>query len=309
MQLTTTYARQTAGATYRAMLIFAVLVTIGGYYYIAIPACIQRLDVCFQPIIYAPYRHRVLSVMLERLIAPDGNQVYTLLADIVIHTVCVIVIYAGLWRWLRQSMNAQAAITGVLLVACVWLFSFHFYLRTTYTVLEMACIVTALLAVRSRLLLYAALVILASLNRETGFFLVFIWAAVHADVLSTRNYWLRGGMLWAVYGAVTIALHLALGEGEHVLGLVGTLEHNLKDIREAVLINLIFAPLWYMAARGYRTAPAHLQRLALVGVLYLGAIVVAAAWSEIARLSLVIWPLMLPVMLGARDSNFASNRL
>lgn len=295
--------------THKPLLLFAILVTIGGYFYIAIPECTERWAMCFQSIAPAPFRYRVLSVLLERLITPDGVPHMILLADIVIHFVAVVVVYLGLWCCLRQHVSVNTAIIGVFLLCAVWLFSYWFYLKTIYTVLELACIVLALLAVRSRLLLYAALVIVASLNRETGFFLALIWMAAHAENWRTRAYWQQALTLWVTFAAVTIALRMALGYADHILGVGGTLAYNLGDLRDTLIINVIIAPVWYMLAQGYRHAPATLKRLALVGVLYLGAIVVMAAWNELARLTLPIMPLVLPVILYPIDSQTRGNRV
>jgi hypothetical protein len=288
---------KTTSSTHKPILLFAILVTIGGYFYIALPECMERYAMCFQSIAPAPFRYRILSVIFERLISPDGLPHMILLADIVIHFVCVVIVYLALWRWLRRWLSAQTAIIGVLLTACVWMFSYNFYLRTTHTVLELMFVVIALLLIRGRIFWYSVAVALASLNKETAFFLVLMWMAFNFNQWKLVEYWAKSITLAMVYVAVTVALHVSIGEADHILGLEGTIKYNLGDLRDSMLINIILSPLWYMMARGFKSSPPHLRALALVGVLHLVAIVIGAAWNESPRLILPLLPLILPTML------------
>lgn len=283
--------------TARLVPVFAAFITIAGYLYIAIPDCFQQASDCFTSFAVAPFRYRILSILLERLIAPGGLPPQIIVADIAIHTIATLIVYFGLYTWLTRWVDESAASIGILILCGAWMFAYYFYLRTVYTVIEMACIVLALLALKSRLSLYAALVIIASLNRETGVFVALIWIAYHADEWRARRFWINAGMLLLTYGAVTAALHIGIGSAEHMLGLLGTLALNIKRLGDGLFLNAMLLPLWIMTVKGYRYAPPELQRLALVGVLSIVSILVGASWSEMPRLALVVYPLVLPVMV------------
>lgn len=292
----------------RPILLFAILATIGGFYYIALPECMARWSMCFASMEPAPYRYRVLQMFLENMVATNGEQHLMILADLVIHVVCVTFIYLGLEAWLRRWVNQAQLMVGIMLMIVVWMLAYWFYLRTVSTVLELTFVMGAIWFHR-RFAVVVALVILASLNRETGFFVALIWMAFHADNWRTKPYWLRAGVLWAVFAAVTIVLRVSLGYADHTLGLTGTLQYNLGDLRDTVFINAMLAPIFFMAIAGYRKAPPLLQRLALVAGLYVVAIIVGAAWNESPRLILPIMPLILPVILYPMDSNLRGNRV
>lgn len=287
---------QSSALTGRLIPVFAAFITIAGYLYIAIPQCAADQATCFTSFAVAPFRYRILSVILERWIAPSGQPPQVIVVDIAIHTIAVVIVYFGLYQWLRRWHGESAASVGILILCGAWMFSYYFYLRTVYTVIEMACIVLALLALKSRLWVYAILVILASLNRETGVFLALIWIAYHADEWRARRFWLNAGLLLLTYGAVTAALHIGIGNADHILGLWGTLALNIKRLGDGLFLNTMLLPLWIMAAKGYRGAPPALKRLAWVGVLSVGAILVGGSWAEMPRLALVVYPLVLPVV-------------
>lgn len=138
---------------------------------------------------------------------------------------------------------------------------------------------------------YAALIVLASLNRETGLLLVFCYAAFFP-----RRYG-QIALLALVWAAVTGALHLVLGDAPHVLGVAGTLDYNLLNLPDGSFTNALLIPLVIILGLAYRAAPPLLRRLVWVAGLYLVAIAVGAAWNEMFRLVLPIVPLLLPVIV------------
>lgn len=142
---------------------------------------------------------------------------------------------------------------------------------------------------------FAALVIFASMNRETGGVLVALYAATF---LNKRHcYWQRFLLLAFCWGAVQAALHWALGSSEHVLGLVGTFQYNLAFLPDAIFANVALLPLIVLVLWGYRRASALDRHYAWVAALYGLAIAVGGAWNESNRLILPIFPLVLPILL------------
>jgi hypothetical protein len=141
------------------------------------------------------------------------------------------------------------------------------------------------------LAIYAALVIIASLNRETGLLLVFL----HAAYFPAR--WLQTALLAAVWGMVTLAIHLALGNADHVLGLVGTLQYNLDTLPDVIFANAPLIPLLLLVLMSYRHASNRAKRLLWITLGYVAAILVGGAWSETQRLILPVIPLIIPLIV------------
>lgn len=140
------------------------------------------------------------------------------------------------------------------------------------------------------------LTVLASLNRETSLLIPACYAAYCVGQWHTRGYWLRVGFLVAVWALITTLLHIWLGSAPHVLGLSGTLQHNLDSLGSAIINNAPLIPVWIAAVIGFRRKPRALQALAVVGLLYTGTVIVGATWAEV-RLILPVLILALPLML------------
>lgn len=274
----------------------AAALLIAGHYFIAIPQC--RYTLCADPsIVYAPYRYRLLGMVLEHYPELHFQLRELIFASMKIHAVAVLLTTFGMYVWLRRHTSTERAVMGVFIMAAAWLFGYHFYNRETSIALELTFFTLTLVFINSRLFVIALLVMLATLNRETGFFVVLIYAAYHFDKRQTRRYWINVALLSIVYAAPTLTAHYALGGYQHTMGLVGTFRHNLDTIVNAVLINLALLPIWAAAFLNYRTVPARFKRLLWVAALALAAIAVGGTWAESARLTLVIYPLILPALI------------
>lgn len=138
---------------------------------------------------------------------------------------------------------------------------------------------------------YAALIVAASLNRETGGILVALYIAYFLP--EWRFHWRRFLLLAMIWAAIQASIHLALGPAPHMLGLAGTLRYNLDYLPDAIFANLPFIPLLLLALRNFRHMSALRKRLMAIVVLYLVAIGVGAAWNETERLILPVLPLVL----------------
>lgn len=157
--------------------------------------------------------------------------------------------------------------------------------------------------------LYALLVFLASLNRETGAFLVVFYAAA----MFPRHREPRVRVWGAVYAVITIAvfvgLRLWLGEAEHLAGGIGgTWAQNLLQLTDpppsnGVLNQVIFVPLLYLAARNYRCLPALLQRLVIASAFVFAFTLAWALWNEVRAFYLPIWGILLPAALYRERSS------
>lgn len=134
------------------------------------------------------------------------------------------------------------------------------------------------------------IVAIAAFNRETAVFIVLVYVVFYP------RQWRRWGSLALIYVVITAGLRIWLGAAPHVLGFEGTLQYNLGTISNALFVNLMIAPLWVLAAVGYRRVPILLKRLCWVALLYAGSVAIGAAWEE-SRLMMLIFPLVLPTVV------------
>lgn len=123
-------------------LAFIILLVIVGLFYITLPDCVQHESVCFGDVTVAPVRYRVLQLVLNYGIVPDGNHQAVITVDFLTEALLTVAFFVGLWRWLGQN---QHALIGCALTACLMLVSFHYWFLSVGVLAEMAFVVWGLL--------------------------------------------------------------------------------------------------------------------------------------------------------------------
>ncbi|MEP6986607.1 MAG: hypothetical protein ABI970_13460 [Chloroflexota bacterium] len=288
------------------VIIFLVFITCGSFIYNVLPSCNENEKGCYdndQAILShsaeAPYQYRVLAPYVMSLVATPANQSAWFSAALLLHLVSFAVIYTGLYAWLRRWGSESSAMSGLFLMALLLAFSFHQYPLSPNSIIELA-LICATLVMWKRFWLVVVMVILASLNRETGVLLVAIYALLNIADYRSRGFYIRVLVLGWIWAGITAALHLTLGAVPHVLGLMGTLQSNIENLSQALIINLILLSLWIMAIIGYRRSPIILKRLGWLALAYLFTALVGGLWAEMARLSLPAIPLILPFLVAEK---------
>lgn len=251
-------------------------------------ACVQSLDITTAP---APYRYRVLPVIVQTAIAPNASPLVNVLVDVIIHGVGVGLLLPALYAWFRRWLTPAKAMNGVLMFTLIMLLMFNNYVSFGSSIVEIVLITLALLVIDRSLVAYAVLLALAALTRETSVILVAVYAAWHG-----RKGWRQTVGLFLLWAAITAAVHLHMGTAPHVLGWRGTWDYNMHTLSAAVLLNLPLLPLVVLAFRNYRASSPVFKRFAWLSVLFIGAASVGAAWSE-TRVLLPIFPLIIPMVL------------
>lgn len=285
------------------LLIFVTIALALGFLYFVPATCSQHLPVCLSDpstSSFAPFIYRVLQPALERWVAPtiDPFSVGMLQVDMLLQIVTIIGTIPALYLWLKRWLEPDRAVQGVLVFGLVYILAYHLYFRSISTSLEVLFVVWGLVLIDRGGLWFVPLVVLASLNRETGLVLAGIYGAYHG-----RDQWRNTAALAGIWILITAGLHIVIPSAPHVLGLTGTFEYNLANMPDALLTNLLLLPLAIMIVAGYRKAPIQLRRLAWVAAIYALAIVVGAAWNETQRLILPISPLLLPIALNSLSSD------
>ena len=288
------------------LLLFAVFIVSASFSYFAASDCLRSRAVCFgtnnptPDSQLAPFRYRVLEPFLVKLFTPAPTQESVVVTVIVLYSVITALSLPMLFIWLRRFVNEDRALVGVMVYALVNCAAFHMWFISLGTPLEVLFVLLTLLLIDGGWLWIAPVVALASLNRESSLLLVGIYAAWNWSTPSKR-----AGIvgLCGIWGLITLGLHVILGAAPHTLGLVGTALYNWENIIDGLATNAVLLPLYILIVQGYRHAPPKLKRLALVGGVYVGALVVGSTYGEIMRLILPILPLFIPLALNSKVSD------
>lgn len=214
----------------------------------------------------------------------------------IFYFLAVVLMLWSIYAYLTEWFTDDQALVGALLVACTIRITIRQHDWAPGSYLEPSLFsIGLLLILRDRPWWFAVLVAVASLSRETGVFLVLLYATTAP--FSRRRLWTTLAYL-AVSGAVFLGVRLVLGGAERYWTLGRVLETNLSQpFLAAFNISLLLGAVWIFAALGFTRAPAFVRRAAIVIPIYLAAIVVWGIWWEV-RLLMPLYPLVLPLALS-----------
>jgi hypothetical protein len=207
---------------------------------------------------------------------------------------------ALLWSqfaYLRVWFTDEQALIGVLLLASTLRITIRQHDYAPFSYLEPTFFAIGLLLIlHDRRVWLGLLVALASLNRETGIFLVFLFAATQP--LTRRNV-MTAIAYTGVWAAVFIGVRWFGGEADRYWELGRIWRTNLSQPGLTLYnVTAFLGVMWIFAIIGFRRAPAFVQRAAIVIPAYAGAVAVWGLWWEV-RLLLPLLPLVLPLALSA----------
>jgi len=250
-----------------------------------------------------PYRYRILGVELANGLAhltpflPYGAAL--MIWIYAVEALSIVGFLLLLCRWLSLYRDQRTAalwtVYAALMIALIPHSFFH-----GYQWVEPMLVMIALLCLRRpsetkfrQLLTYALLVMVACLNRETGLYLVVLYA------FSTRR--LKASLLLALIGAATpVAIRMGVGIGDRYWTLPMIFARNLEVLPESILntVLLLGIPV-LLAALGWSHTPPRLRVLAWTLPLYLVPVLVGGIWNE-TRLFIPILPILLNYASYAR---------
>jgi len=259
----------------------------------------------------SPYRYRVLSAWLVVPFTSAGVPI----AYSIAHALALPAMFVMLYAWLRAWMDEKTALIGVLLAAAFMPLMIQVWGIALYAPVEVILLCAGLLSLyrarRGWEAVYSAIIVLATLNRETAVLLPLAFMALHAPRGRSSWYRRRAALFLAMWGGVFVGLRLWLGAAPDTLTVAETWQMNTGGgwySIVAMLKNAFFVPVWILAAVHARLAPAPLQRLALVGLPYLALCLVFGLWHEV-RLLLPLLVLWLPIALrGLNDDDQTDTR-
>lgn len=249
----------------------------------------------------SPHRYRVLAPGLIEFLFHPVSDTEIAVAYSVAHALIIPAMFGALWLWFRRWTSDISALVGILVVAAYSPIMFRVYGISLNNPLEVLFLVAGLFLLLNKRdgLAFAALVVVATLNRETGILLPIAYAALNytrwRDWRVVMKLLVFGG-LWA---CIFVGLRVILGAAPDMITIEQIARANLGggwNTSEALLNNAFLIPIWFAALVGWRSAPAPLKRLSLAGLPYLGLLAVFALWDE-TRLLLPLIVLWMPLAL------------
>ena len=297
-------------------LIVVLGVTLGGMYFLAIDSQAPQFTFtqqqnAFSGIAGSPYRYRVLvPVLLEmgmRAFAFVGSpQQAFQAASLTYECAGFVMQFLALYALFRQFFAALTAFLGVTFAAGMTVLTLAYFTYQPWSILEVAFFALGfLLAYRRRWAWLTLVVVLASLNRETG---VFLPLAVFLESLNEFPSWRMRSIrretvlafgLVLLSTAIFLGLRLVRGSAEPVDQLPDVIRRNLERnnlIAAAMGVPLLLGFGWIYAVLGWRSAPEFLRRMARVVPFYLAAFAIWGWWREV-RILTSLYPVLVPLVL------------
>jgi hypothetical protein len=281
----------------------------------------------------APYQYRILVPALAEASRRAFATVITdrrafVLAYALYDLLAIFALLALLHVYLQNWFTRDQALIGALFVAGTLPIALRDHYFQPWSLLEAALFTAALhFAYRGRFWPAAAVVFLASLNRETAIFIPLAIAFVYAPDWRSLRRWLGGGSgksgpgdpqalspvrndpagkgwktiaLFGICAVVCFGLRYARGPAEDLAVLPRVFARNVAPenlVRGAVNVGLFLGVFWVLAVLGYRLAPRFIQRAAAITPFYLMAFAIWGTWVE-ARLLMPLYPLLVPLAMS-----------
>jgi len=271
----------------------------------AYPSCLEACGQWHRESIagtgFSPLRYRVFSAFAIQVIWQPTSDLEIALAFIEAHAIALPLMAAALYLWFRQWTNRQiAALAGV---AIIWMYlpsMFRAWGLSLYSAFEVVFLCLGLLLIHHRRtgLLFAVLIVVATLNRETALLLPLAYVVTNLQRWRERDVLVRGAVFFGLWLVVFIGIRLVRGAAPEMVTIAGAWTANTAGWVgvDAILNHVFFIPIWVAAFAGIRLAPKFLKQTALVGLPYVALLIPFSLWNEV-RLLLPLLVLWMPLAL------------
>jgi hypothetical protein len=298
--------RRLGSLTLAAVFVAASAVTALDYsFFVGDPTLVSRRSIHQGVLAHtatAPDRYRLLAPLmvegpvrvLEQWMPRDlaFDRVYA-----VFYVTAMTALLWSLFAYLRVWFTDEQALIAVLIVASTLRITIRQHDYAPFSFLEPTFIALGLLLMLDeRWLLLGVVVAVAAFNRETGIFLVLLFAATRPLNRSNIVMALIYGAVWA---AVFVGVRVYGGEAERYWELGRIWRTNLSQPGLTLYnVTAFLGIVWILAIAGYTRAPEFVRRAAIVVPVYAAVVAIWGLWWEV-RLLLPLLPLVLPLALSA----------
>jgi hypothetical protein len=207
----------------------------------------------------------------------------------------------------REFFSPIQSLVGIAFTTGLTVMTFAYFTYQPWSILEVAFFALGfVLAHRGHWGWVTLIVIIASLNRETGVFLPLALFLANLDALwPLRRAFERPESrislgLVVLSTAIFAALRLLRGSADPVDQLSDVIARNLQRnnlIAAGFAVPLVLGLGWIFAIRGLDTAPSFARRLARVVPFYLVAFAIWGWWREV-RILTSLYPILVPLVLS-----------
>lgn len=258
-----------------------------------------------------PLRYRILVPFAAELIA-GGLEGFVRFEDAfiwayaLVDTASVCVTLFALYFYLRVWFSSEQALIGALIAGALMPVAFRYHYFHPWSLLEPGLFALGLLSLaRGRLRGYLAVLLLATLNRESGMFLALaypfaVWGGFkRADASGRLTTIARSAGFVAAPLFLYAVLVLTFGYAPNPDVAANTFANNLKPANLATAafnIAIFLGPFWLFVVLGARRAPAFVKRSAGIVPLYVLALVFTR-WLEVRPL-MTLYPVLIPMGLS-----------
>ena len=254
----------------------------------------------------APMRYRILVPYIIQTIGsiiPGNPKDNFLFSYFLYYQISIAFTLFSLYGFLRFWYSRKLAFTGLLITAVSLLAAYGDGYFQPWSILEIGLFTVGLMAIyKDKSVLLAVIILITSLNRETGVVLCLAYLLVH---ISPRRPYLKGRyILWglgyfAIWAAVFVGLRLWLGIIPQ-LSLAEIIQRNLSPsalVLAAVNLTLFLGALWILVYHGYKTSPVFIRSTWRVVPVYLVFFLIFGIWQEIRLLS-TLYPILVATILS-----------
>jgi hypothetical protein len=216
--------------------------------------------------------------------------------SVVFYLAAIVGLLWSLFAYLRVWFSDEAALIASLVAAGTIRITMRQHDYAPYSYLEPTFVALALIAILRRQHAWlAALITLATFNRETAIFLVLLYF-VTSDFSGRAFKWT------AIYGALWSAVYLTVryvgGDADRYWTIPLIFRTNMSQPNLALLnVTLLLGAFWMFAALGWSRAPRFVRRTALIAPAYLITIAVWGIWWEV-RLLMPLYPVLFALALS-----------
>lgn len=158
----------------------------------------------------------------------------------------------------------------------------------------------ALLLYKNKTALFAVLVAVGALTRETTVLLVPMYFFIFAGKDNYRSTALRSLLLLMMWSGIYMTVRNFQGSAPYVHQISDILSKNLEGRNlfiAAVNITLFMGIFWVFIFKGFYRAPPFIRRLALYVPFYMVLFLVFGVWKEV-RLLMPLYPVLIPLGLS-----------
>lgn len=285
---------------YLPFIVFLFFGLLGARYYVANVVlcdqwCIETHAAIINGTAEAPYRYRVLGAWIAEVFPGEVTQKYT-----AAHIFVLPLMFFALYRWVVTSTRQPLmGYIGISLFMIYLPLFYEWYAISIYSSIEVVLLAFAFINPRPGIR-YALLVIVASLNRETGgLLLVLVYFGWNLGQGSLRRHLSWTGFYAILWIVIFVGLRLALGDAPYYSEIVSRNTTDARVTSEIVLHNALMLPLALLAFIGWRQGEARLRRTVVVMTLpYLALLAFFAVWNEV-RLWMPVVTVALPMITSA----------